>query len=351
MNEASQIIPKSRQSNDTITKKNNDNHPIETPFHHHIGSYTLMQVISLTVQWLIKKNSDLSKADAFDCIYFNANTSLAFPGSDVSDMQFYKHEEILYAKITLNLLSLHGSSSPLPPHFAEASIGDDKAAKQTRDFFDLFHHRLHRLLHQIWLKYRYHEVYNANATDIFSTRMFALIGLGHHAMRTDTRLNWQRLLPYMGLLSQRSHSAALIESVLRYYFQHKSIRIEQCVPRQVPILRFQQNQLGLKNSALDNNMLLGESITDRSLSFRIHITHLNREQFNHYLPGADGYEVLKELVQFTLKDPLDYDVFLKMQPDAVIPTELSNDSCCLGQTSWLGKRSNDSYSLLIKGAD
>ncbi|WP_167630880.1 type VI secretion system baseplate subunit TssG, partial [Pseudomonas viridiflava] len=102
---------------------------------------------------------------------------------------------------------------------AEQVLDEDNSSA-TRDFLDVFHHRLQKLLVPVWRKYRYHAVFAEGATDRFSEYLFALIGLGGARIREAAELDWKRLLPYLGLLSLRAHSAALIESVLRYYFRH-----------------------------------------------------------------------------------------------------------------------------------
>jgi type VI secretion system protein ImpH len=51
------------------------------------------------------------------------------------------------------------------------------------------------------------------------------------------------------LLSLRAHSAALIEAVLRYYFKHADLTIEQCIERRVEILDEQRNRLGRQQPA------------------------------------------------------------------------------------------------------
>ncbi len=88
----------------------------------------------------------------------------------------------------------------------------------------------------IWRKYRYCASFQSGAQDPFSEQLFALIGLGGEDIRKASQLNWKRLLPYLGLLSLRAHSAALIEAVLRYYFKHAELNLEQCIERRVEIL-------------------------------------------------------------------------------------------------------------------
>jgi type VI secretion system protein ImpH len=111
----------------------------------------------------------------------------------------------------------------------------------------------------------------------------------------------------------RAHSAALIEAVLRYYFKHADLVIEQCIERRVDILDEQRNRLGLANSLLGEDVVLGERVRDRSGKFRIHITELDWQRFHEFLPIGFGYQPLCALVRFTLRDPLDYDIRLVLR--------------------------------------
>ena len=112
--------------------------------------------------------------------------------------------------------------------------------------------------------------------------------MGGEEIRKAGELNWKRLLPYLGLLSLRAHSAALIEAVLRYYFKHAEIFIEQCVERRVDILDEQRNRLGLANSKLGEDLVLGQYVRDRGGKFRIHIRELDWERFHEARPSASN---------------------------------------------------------------
>ncbi len=174
----------------------------------------------------------------------------------------------------------------------------------TRDFLDIFNRRLQMLMLPVWRKYRYHAMFTRGATDPFSEQLFALIGLHGQRIRETPELNWKRLLPYLGLLSLRAHSAALIESVLRYYFKHAQLFIEQCVERTVDVRSAQLNCLGVTNHQLGRAVVLGNRVPDRSGKFRVHVKGLDWERFHEFLPIGPGYRPLGALVRFTLRDPL-----------------------------------------------
>ena len=246
------------------------------------------------------------------------------------------------ARLRFNVIGLVGSGSPLPAFYGEQALGNSGDGNPTRNFLDLFHHRLQRLLLPIWQKYRYCARFQSGALDPFSTQLFALIGIGGEEIRKARELNWKRLLPYLGLLSLRAHSAALIEAVLRYYFKHAELSIEQCIERRVKILDEQRSQLGRANSWLGDDLVLGGHVRDRSGKFRIHIRELDWQRFHEFLPIGLGYQPLCALVRFTLRDPLDYDIRLALRHEEIRELRIGEQNLChLGWTSWLGREMAD----------
>jgi len=182
-----------------------------------IREYSLFQAVLLVIDRLREAHPHLSEDDLYDQVEFQANPSLGFPRSDVDRVEFFEEHGKMRARMRFNLIGLVGSGSPLPAFYGEQALGDSEDGNPTRNFLDLFHHRLQRLMLPIWRKYRYRASFQSGAIDPFSAQLFALIGLGGDEIRKAKELNWKRLLPYLGLLSLRAHSAALIEAVLRYH--------------------------------------------------------------------------------------------------------------------------------------
>jgi type VI secretion system protein ImpH len=314
-----------------------------------IREYSLFQAVLVVVDRLRLAHPHLSEDELYDQLEFQGNPSLGFPGSDVERVEFFAESGRLRARLRLNLLSLFGSGSPLPAFYSEQALGDSEGGSTTRRFLDLFHHRLHRLMLLVWKKYRYRARFERGATDPFSSQLFALIGLGGDEIRRAGDLNWKRLLPYLGLLSLRAHSAALIEAVLRYYFKHAELAIGQCMERRVEIIEEQRNRLGLVNSQPGGNLVLGEQVRDRSGKFRIHIDELDWHRFHEFLPTGCGYQPLGALVRFTLRDPLDYDVRLVLRQDEIRELRIGEQNACrLGWTSWLGRDHADGVVTLSR---
>ncbi|MFJ7313495.1 type VI secretion system baseplate subunit TssG [Pseudomonas sp. NPDC098747] len=304
--------------------------------------YSVFQAVFLVLQHLQSAHPTLGDAALFEHIEFQANPSFGFPGCDVDRVELFEEYGELRARIRLNLLSLMGAGSPLPVFYSDQALGDSGNGNLTREFLNLFADRLQRLLLPTWQKYRYYTRFQSGANDPFSNQVFALIGLGGEVIRDAPELNWKRLLPYLGLLSLRAHSAALIESVLRYYFKHGALVIEQCVEREASILDEQLNRLGSANSRLSQSLVLGTSVRDRGGKFRIHVRELSWEQLHDFLPTGVNYQPLCALVRFTLRDPLNYDIRLELRPEEIRELRIGADNPCrLGWTSWLGKARAD----------
>jgi type VI secretion system protein ImpH len=312
-----------------------------------IREYSLFQAVLLVIDRLRLAHPHFSEDELYDQLEFQANPSLGFPGSDVDRVEFFHEHGLMRARLRFNLIGLVGSVSPMPAFYGEQALGDNEDGNPTRDFLDLFHDRLQRLMLPIWRKYRYRASFQSGAIDPFSAQLFALIGLGGEEIRKAQELNWKRLLPYLGLLSLRAHSAALIEAVLRYYFKHPELNLEQCIERRVAVLVEQRNRLGRTNSMLGEDLVLGEYVRDRSGKFRIHIRELTWSRFHEFLPIGPGYQPLCALVRFTLRDPLDYDIRLMLRHEEIRELRISEQNTCrLGWTTWLGREQADGVVLL-----
>jgi type VI secretion system protein ImpH len=267
---------------------------------------------------------------------------MGFAVRDIDQVIFFEEHGVLRARLRINLLSLQGAGSPLPAFYSEQALNDSDGGRNTGNFLDIFNHRLQRLLLPVWQKYRYYARFQSGALDPLSEQLFALIGLSGKTIRQTHELNWKRLLPYLGLLSLRAHSAALIESVLRYYFKHAELFIEQCLERRIDIPLDQQNCLGLANHQLSETAVLGERTVDGSGKFRIHIQRLSWQRLHAFLPIGPDYPPLCALVRFTLRDPLDYDIQLRLRPDEIHEQRIgASNECHLGWTSWLGHEHAD----------
>lgn len=312
-----------------------------------IREYSLFQAVLQVIGRLRDSHPSLDDDALYDLLEFQANPGLGFPGHDIDRVAFFVEHGQLRARLRLNVLGLFGAGSPLPGFYQEQASGS-----VSRGFLDVFHHRLQRLMLPIWRKYRYRASFRTDASDAFSAQMFALVGLGSHQIRDAAQLDCKRLLPYLGLLSLRVHSATLIETVLRHYFKHSRLFIEQWVERTVVIGQQQRNQLGAANNMLGEDLLLGHQVADRSGKFRVHVEGLSWPRFHAFLPAGSACKPLCSLVRLMLRTPLEYDVRLVLAEGEVRPLHIGERNVCrLGWTSWLGYESADGVVTLASHSD
>jgi len=311
--------------------------PVLNRIQRDIRQYSLFQGVLLVLERLQLAHPHLEDEAVYERLQFIANPSMGFPGCDIEGVEFIQDTDGLRARLQVNMVSLSGAGSPLPAFYGEQALGDGPDGNPTREFLDLFNDRLQRLLLPIWQKYRYRARFTKGAKDSLSVHLLSLVGLRSERMEKSPDINWKRLLPYLGVLSMRVQSAELIESILRYYFKHPAMQIEQCMERRVAIPAAQRCQLGQANSELGMDLVLGEDVFDRSGKFRLHIRELDWDGFHSFLPPGQYFQPLRSLVRFTLRDPLDYDIQLHLRPDEIRELRLgASNPCRLGWTSWLG---------------
>jgi len=253
--------------------------------------------------------------------------SLAFPASDVAGIEeLTKGEGSLYL-VTATMLGLYGSSSPLPTFYTEDLL--DEASEDmsvTRDFIDLFNHRLYLLLFRCWMKYRefLQVVEENNPKDL--EKLFCLLGLGEKELRKDLPEAYS-LIRYAGLFTQFPRSSWGLETMLQDALGGVPIEVIPCVKRRVKIPEDQRLFIGTSGCSLGENSFLGEEIDDRMGKFRLQIGPLKSTEFHSLLPGNPNHHWLSLLTEFYLKDPLEYDLELILK-------EREAETICLGGPMW-----------------
>lgn len=273
-------------------------------------------------------------------IRFRPHASFAFPSSDIEEVDKLKSGNGKGSKyrMTVNFSGLYGSVSPLPAFYTEELIAGNQLESNRRDFLDLFHHRIISLIYRNWEKYRYYLRFQPGGTDLFSQWMYALVGLGGQTQRQGLALDWERLLAYIGLLSMRSRSAPTLARILSHYFQGLPVHIQECVERWVRIDPGQHALTGQTNCSLGVDCTIGERVKDRSGKFRVRTGPLEFSTFRKYLPDGSHYSPLRDLVRFSLRDQLEFDISLTLKQDEIPDLDLAADNPCrLGWSSWLGK--------------
>src|SRR5262249_30982455 len=99
-------------------------------------------------------------------------------------------------------------------------------------------------------------------------------------------------------------------------------------------------RLGVANTHLGLNAMLGRRAYDRSGNFEIEIGPVSWSLYQRFLPDADLRALVHEVAELFVRDPLDYQITLCLAPLEVPRLKLSGVRR-LGRDTWLGIRERE----------
>jgi len=286
--------------------------------------------------------------DLYEIILFKTNPSLAFPKSDIQSVIFLTHKEEVRVEITLNFLSIFGASSPLPMHYSERVLEDASHEKILLDFLDMLNHRLKKLIYPIWQKQRYYIQYQEDLKDNFSKYILSMLGLYSQAKGAATSLDMHKLLPFSGILSMHQKSAVSLVSILKHYFSHEAISIEEGIVSKSKLPEDQYVKLGDVNCALGEDMCIGTFLLTRNLKFRIVFDHIAWKELREFAYMGMKQKQLSDLMRLIQRAPLAYDIVVSLKKEEINPCVLGTD-ISLGVNGWIGNVDSDQSILVSTG--
>lgn len=288
---------------------------------------------------------------AEEAIRFRHDPSMVFSTSDVSAINvrerrggdpFASGPRKVY-EVVSTFLGLTGAVTPLPLYIAEEVATEDPDAPARREFLDLFHHRLISLFYRARAKYNYPAEYTSDASDIWSKRVLALCGVDTFESPAAGVLPPWRLLRLAPLLATRARTARglqlVLEDVLGEGLEGATISIEQFVGRWVDIHERQRIKLGVANTTLGVDTVLGSRVFDRGGKFRVVIGPLSDRGLKRLSPGGDLFPLVRGAISLYCKDDFESDLEIVLG-GAKRPTfRLSRkNGSRLGKDGWLGRR-------------
>ncbi len=276
-----------------------------------------------------------------DFIRIRPVLNLGFPSADIDRIDAVESDNGTQYRITTTFFGLYGSSSPLPTFYTEDLIGEARQDESvSRDFLDIFHHRLFDILYECWLKYKLFFQIAEEKDESNTERLFCLLGLGAKQIRAEIP-HADMLLRYIGLFTQFPRSAAGLRTLLRDVLSDVPIDLTPCIKRMAKIPEAQRLMLGGASSRLGSNSYLGEEIEDRMGKFRISVGPLNQVDFLRFTPGNAGHTMLTSLTDQYLTEPLEYEVELILAANQARTTSLGDPvRSVLGVTTWVFSEAN-----------
>jgi len=297
-----------------------------------------------------------------ETLRFRPDVNLAFPSTDVRSVVRRDPGDgyAPYHRIDVAFMGLYGVSSPLPMHYAvdvlrsvdqahpqpgvqggPAAADADPYAEEpdrspTRDFLDVFNHRLISLFYRAWLKYRFDRAFAVRGRDQIIGYLRWLIGCPPHYDEAALGVPPLAMIRYAGVLTQHPRSAATLEGVLTDYGEGVPARVRQCQGRWVALDVHDLNEIGVRNCTLGQDLTVGEEVYDRSGAFGITLGPVDWRTYVAYLPEEPRFQQTCALTRLYCVDPLSFDVQLVIEAHEIPEMVLSSgdDAGRLGRTAW-----------------
>lgn len=309
-----------------------------------VVKYSLPQGVRVAMTHLKELYPKEEPQSLYERLRFKSNPSLSFAKSELSKIEFIETPKGKNVELTLNFMGLFGASSPLPSHYSEMILESSDTDESLKDFLNLFNHHIQKMIYPIWQRQRYYIQYQSGLEDNFSKYMLSFLGLYSQTQIKSSKLDFQKLLPYVGILSMKQKSAGTLVSILRHYLDHDDLEIVQCVHMNEKIPSWQYSSLGEDNCSLGSNALIGETVKTKSSKFQILLKNISFEEcYTYSLHGKKMGEV-QELMDLALNEPLEHELCLELKKDEIQSCELSQHH--LGINCFLGAVNEDAKIIL-----
>lgn len=284
---------------DVGTRKTNDN--VDGLSLHGVQPYGFFELVSHIVEQAERVGP--GKRSSIPAI-FKSNPSLAFQPRDVSHIaqsrETFIDNEYLY-EVVVNFIGMHGASSPIPSFYTEDMLGRSDDESASRQFLDLFNHRLIELFFLIWSKY---QVFTRSQLHSSTAERYldSIFGITNKSTENSRKL---RLIS--GLKNRHGMSAENLAKAMKILLNGQEVEIEENIKDEMDIGIDCQLSLGCANSSLGENSLAGKKIETKNGRFLLRvwinkkreIEEVSRE-IKHWLTQL-GLSYLKCSVEYILE--------------------------------------------------
>jgi type VI secretion system protein ImpH len=276
-----------------------------------------------------------------ETIRFSSRTSLAFPPSEIHDLQRAGDGP---AEMLVEFMGMCAAISVMPNTYTEFLI--ERAREKDHameDFLNIFNHRMISFFYRGWEKYRFFIEYEKSGEDPLYFRLLDILGLGTAGLRRRAGIPDESYLNYAGLLARHVRSAASLQQILEDYFQVQ-VQIGQFAGTWRKLGAENQTCFTGKNAAserLGEGAVAGDEVWDHHGRIRIELGPMPFEQYVKFLPGNEAYHELVAWLKFYSNGSYESEVQLALAREGVPACELGRGGeqrPQLGFVSWLKVR-------------
>ena len=246
-------------------------------------------------------------------------------------------------EVTLNIVGLVGTSSPLPTYLASEAASDDEEGQTKADFFDLFHHRLHSLLYRAVRKYDWPNEYAHDGSDWWSMRLLASLGIDlfdRPPLKYIRPLDLLRIAPLLASPARTARTVELaIMEVLSHELDDASVNVKQFQGSWADIDQDHKIKLGVENTHLGISAVIGDLCLHRAGKAGVVIGPLDQDGLRQFLSGGDAFFAVRELLDLLSYELVEFELELILGRESQMGAILGQSR--LGDDAWLA-RADDS---------
>lgn len=195
-------------------------------------------------------------------------------------------------------------------------------------FTDIFASRFYQLFFRAWSDNHAITQFDHPQGDRFGDYVAALAGIGSPAYRDHDRFPDIARLPLVSIFGGRVRSPVRLQQMLGHYFGIP-VEVEEHVPSWMEFDPEDVSSLGLNAGSLGRNAYLGARVRSVGEKVRLHLRTRTLDEYRAFLPGAESYGQLANLVYWYIGKTYEVELALAL-PLAEVPQAKLGESAELG---------------------
>jgi type VI secretion system protein ImpH len=295
-------------------------------------------------------------------VRFGQTPYLHFTATEIAEIIEGGRQAGVDATVIVYFFGLLGIQGPMPLEFTSYVFRRSRSHYDNtwRRFLDIINHRFLTLFYRAYSTYQQCLNFDRPDDDAVGNVIKALAGIPPiRDIKTGT---FAEPCDSIGQ-SYAQHFSFQIKNryglldILRGVFNYK-IEIAEFITGHYDIPRDRWAVLGNeKTSVLGRNIQIGRSMINITGNFEIRIGPISFEEYNDFMMGRSGFDLLAEVVNLYLDRPIAYSIVFVIV-SATIPAartgfDLENETyeaARLGYTGWLGRHAEDAIPLKINAS-
>ena len=317
------------------TESRRDAAPLKEELLQHPERFEFLQAVRLLARLYPERSPVGGEADpSEELVRFASDLSLSFPCSDVRDAEPAQADRPARLTVCFMGVATPASFGSLPRRYAE-EIRALVRAKNTalRDFLDMFNHRLISLFFRAREHHKPALLFERGPRNPFERVLAGVLGIGTVGLAERLALPDRALFARAALLAMRPMPPLALESLLTSVFRVPA-EVKPFQPTRLRIDPADRTRLGVANSRLQKDLVLGSEITLLDAKFRVRLGPMSLDQFSTLLPDQPGFRQLVDLTRFATRAALDFDLQLLLDPQQAPGVRLSSGEDARGQLGW-----------------